>query len=118
MTIRIRRNTLDDGLKNFDENIVKAIHTVLDYYGTIAMNEMKQNARWTDRTGNARAGLLTKTFPRDDGGSLLLYSAMPYGIWLEVRWSGKYAIVGPIRDSIAPRVMSTLTQAIQRASQL
>jgi hypothetical protein len=119
VTIHIKRDTLSPGLERFDKNIVEAIHTVLDYYATTSVNEMRTGARWTDRTTNARNGLMAKTMNKtNDGGSLVLWHSVPYGIWLEVRWSGRYAIVGPVMHSVAPRIMSTLAQAIEKSSQL
>jgi hypothetical protein len=55
----------------------------------------KKNAPWTDRTGNARAGLHTVHNVGQNFVELTVAHSVPYGIWLEVRWSGKYAIIGP-----------------------
>lgn len=55
---------------------------------------MRTNARWTDQTSNARNGL--QAIPERPGkGSyrITLTHSVPYGIWLEVRWSGKYGII-------------------------
>lgn len=57
---------------------------------------MKNNARWTDRTGNARQGLHgTPERERLKKYSIVLSHTVPYGIWLEVRWNGRYAIIQP-----------------------
>jgi hypothetical protein len=57
----------------------------------------KQNAPWTDRTGNARAGLHTivNIPPNPTHWEIILAHSVPYGIWLEVRFSGRYAIIEP-----------------------
>ena len=114
MTVRIRRDTLSDGLDEFDENAIQAIQLVLDYWATRAMTQMKTNAPWTDRTTNARNGLMAKRFEDGDSFSLVLWHTVPYGIWLEVRWSGRYAIIGPTLNDIAPKVLQMAGEAIVR----
>lgn len=116
MSIRIKRDTLSPQLDEFDDNAVRAIHFVLKYWVAQSMSMMKTGARWTDDTGNARQGLLAKDFPDGDGGSLVLWHSMPYGIWLEVRWSGRYAIVGPVLNQVAPRVLKMAGEAVMRTS--
>lgn len=118
MSFRITSDTLTPSLDILDEDVVDAIHTVLDYYSTVATTEMRSGARWTDRTTNARNGLMAKAFNDGEGGSLVLWHQMPYGIWLEVRWSGRYAIVGPVMNSVAPRILRMIGSAIERSSKL
>ena len=62
---------------------------------TAAQSEgwMKSNARWTDRTGNARNGLTARAQTGDDSVSVVLAHSVPYGIYLELRWDGRYAII-------------------------
>lgn len=54
---------------------------------------MRANAKWTDRTANARNGL--RAYPVHLGHEymVILSHGVPYGIWLEVRWSGKYGVI-------------------------
>jgi hypothetical protein len=116
MSFRITRDTLTPSLRDFDDDSLKAIHIVLKYWVAQAMSMMKTGARWTDDTGVARQGLMAKDFPDGDGGSLVLWSQAPYGIWLEIRWSGKYAIVGPVMNQIAPRILQMAGEAVVRTS--
>jgi hypothetical protein len=70
----------------------------------------KQNAPWEDRTTDARENLhYDITYERDGSMSVWLAHGgggagkrdtkeVPYGIWLEVRWGGKYAIILPTID--------------------
>lgn len=59
----------------------------------IAEKFMKQNASWTDRTGNARAGLRAVASATLKSVQIDLFHSVPYGIWLEVRWAGRYSII-------------------------
>ena len=66
---------------------------------------MKQNAPWTDRTGNARSGLKSEVEVKTNHVTVYLYHTMPYGPWLEIRWSGKYQIINPTIEVMAPQLM-------------
>jgi hypothetical protein len=59
--------------------------------------EMKTKAPWTDRTGNARAGLFaTATLEREDVVIRLAHT-VDYGKYLELANDGRYAILEPTR---------------------
>lgn len=80
---------------------------------------MRDNAPWTDRTGNARNGLKAEHQKQEmRWHQLTLSHSVPYGIWLEVRWSGRYAILNPTLEKIGPELMRTATEAANRAIQL
>ena len=75
---------------------------------------MKNNAPWTDRTGNARNGLAARAYESGDEVGIVLYHQVSYGIWLEVRWSGRYAIINPTIDEMGPRVMQQFNGLLGR----
>lgn len=109
-------DSLSPALQELFPRIDAAVDVVFDQYEAIAESYMRSNASWTDRTGNARNGL----FAQHDGEpmvehTLTLYHTMHYGFWLEVRWSGKYAIIGPTMFDISPRLSGDLAAAINRA---
>ena len=104
--IVILSDTLTPNLKLLPEKIEAAVATAVDYSATRAEAYAKSNAPWTDRTGNARGGLFAEPF--HDYGNNHGYDiahSVPYGIWLEVRWDGKYAVIGPAVERFAPRMM-------------
>jgi hypothetical protein len=112
MAIVITRDTLTPSLDRFNDDVQDAIRMVLEYWATRAVTQMRQNARWVDRTSNARNGLAARTFITENEGTLVLFHTMPYGIWLEVRFSGQYAIIGPTLNDIAPKILQMVGQAI------
>lgn len=112
--VRITKDTLSPGLDEFSPKVKAAVDQVLDYWVVKASTQMKTNASWTDRTGNARQGLGAQTFSGEGSSTLILYHSVPYGVWLEVRWSGRYAIIGPTLADIAPRVGQMLGQILLR----
>lgn len=113
--IRIISDTLRPNLDIADEKALAAIDIAMDYYVLRAVNYMRTHARWTDRTSAARNGLLAKRFGHGDGSSIVMYHSVPYGIWLEVRWSGRYAIIGPTMHEIGPQLQRFVGEALVRA---
>lgn len=64
----------------------------------------KQNARWTDRTGNARNGLKGQAIVGRREVAITLSHSMDYGVWLELANSGRNAILGPTMDAALPEI--------------
>ena len=63
----------------------------------------KQNAPWTDQTGNARNGLGGATDVQADDVTVYFFHQVPYGIYLETRFSGRYQIIAPTLQVMGPR---------------
>lgn len=85
---------LQTNLRGATPRIHAALWSAMQYQATRSETFMRTNAKWTDRTANARNGL-SATPAREglNGYVITLSHGMPYGIWLEVRWSGKYGII-------------------------
>lgn len=77
-------------------------------------NYMKMNAPWQDQTGNARSGLFARPFQEGETVGIDLGGSVDYQIWLEVRWSGRYAIIQPTIDAMAPVVMRRYERMLDR----
>lgn len=90
-----RSTTLFSTMKNFDERANKAVGAAMQYQATRSETYMKKNARWKDDTTNARNGLFAIAVSEGTKHKLLLSHGVPYGIWLELAFSGRYAIVLP-----------------------
>lgn len=109
-------DSLTPQLKELLPRVDAAVDLVFDRYEAIAETYARTNAPWTDRTGNARGGL----FAQHDKEpmvkhELTIFGTMPYTFWLEVRWSGKYAIIGPTMVEIAPQMAGDIAAAVNRA---
>jgi len=39
---------------------------------------------------------------------MVLYHTVEYGIWLEIRWNGQYAIIIPTIEHMGPVIMAEL----------
>lgn len=71
-----------------------------------AVAYMKSNAPWTDQTGNARNGLNGVVEADNEGVSIVLFHSVPYGVFLETRWSGRYSIIMPTVKIYGKKYMS------------
>jgi hypothetical protein len=93
----------------------QALTAAVRYHAPRAERSMKTGAPWTDRTGNARSSLFTtpEISPGHSYGFVLGHG-VSYGIWLEVRWSGRYATVGPTIQREGPEFMKTCSQLFSR----
>ena len=104
----------DDLIKQYQQEIHSAIKTLANRYAPEIEAWMKQNAKWTDRTGNARQTLHTEV---EEVSSIMigiiLAHGVDYGIFLELSHGGAWAIIGPALDSFAPKVWADV-QALFR----
>lgn len=82
------------------------------YVAPQIQSDMRENAPWKDQTGNARNGLFATVQINTNQVAIVLYHSVPYGIWLELRWSGKYAIITPSLAKWGPKYFALLAKAV------
>lgn len=104
--------TMTATLKQADSRNRRAIGAAAKYIATASEKHMRSNAPWTDRTGNARAGLHATVQGSGNTTAVILYHSVPYGIWLETRWSGRYAIINPTIEVMAPKFIDMVGRLI------
>lgn len=105
-------------LDTFNPRVNSAITAAFEYQAPKSEARMKMTAPWTDRTTNARSGLFTVPTHTGNHHELLLSHLVAYGIYLETRFSGKYAVVGPeiIRaGEDIKRLLTKLLKTLPRA---
>jgi len=85
------------------------LYALLDNWAGQLEGYAKTHAPWTDRTGHARQSLHGGVDIRGDQQVLYLSHGVEYGIHLESKHSGNYAIVGPTVDVHLPRIRKTVT---------
>ena len=89
-------------LIGLDAHVKRGMVAAAYYVAPQAEAHMKANARWTDRTGAARNGLGARVVVEDTKVAIVLYHSVAYGVFLETRWGGKYAIIEPTMGVAAP----------------
>lgn len=111
-------DTLTPSLQRLLPAVDAGVDLAFDAIEPTATTHARVNAPWTDRTGNARNGLFAQHLSEPMViHQLVIYHTMPYGVWLEVRWSGRYAIIGPTMVHIAPILAANVAAAVNRSIQ-
>lgn len=103
------RGTLEKGLANFErktsDRIVEAAQDLAEKIQAYA----KENAPWEDRSGDAREGLGAAVEADKDTCAIYLSHSVEYGVWLEIRWGAKYAIIIPTIEQLGPEIYSQMS---------
>lgn len=107
-------NTLYANLRTFNARADRAISAAISYHATRAVAYARQGAPWTDRTTNARNGLFARAERQAPVYRIIVGHSVPYGVWLEVRWSGRYQIIRPTIDHEGPELMKTVSMMYGR----
>jgi len=91
----------------YADAIEKDLLALMQRYAPTVENYMKQQAPWTDRTGNARQGMFTEVeYKPGQHVRLHLDHTMWYGKYLEFHHAGRFAIVLPTRDLFGARMIN------------
>lgn len=72
----------------------------------------QMNHPWTNRTGRAEAELNYNVSREGNAIVLTVYQGAPYGIWLEVRWGGRWGILPETMTANYGRVMAAISAAM------
>jgi len=93
--------------------LIAAVYALASEWASRLAAEMRSTAPWTDRTGNARRGLFGRVVRIAAGAVLILGHSVSYGIYLERRWAGRYAIVTPTLQRNYAAIMASLQQLVR-----
>ena len=93
--LRLDKRKLQANIDSLNDRGNRAVAAAFEYQAPKSEARMKISASWTDRTGNARSGLFARPRHAATLHELLLSHGVSYGIYLETRFSGRYAIVRP-----------------------
>ena len=113
-TIQLQANVAE-----LTPKINKTLTLTTDFAAGRGMDVMKRKAPWTDRTGNARTGLVAVAEHSGaatmTGGAtgfsqhkITMAHGVDYGIWLEVANLGKFQIIMPVLVATAQELMKAL----------
>ena len=94
--------------------ILSAVYALFQFESRDLESYMRQNAPWQDQTGNARNGLSARPFQEGTNVGIDLFHTVPYGIWLETRFSGAYAIIVPTINAKSPEVLASVRGLLGR----
>jgi hypothetical protein len=83
-------------MRDYGDQVKRAKIAVANYWAPVIETYAKTHRPWMDRTGNARAAL--HAFVQElsnDTVALYLSHGVDYGLWLEIKYAGRYAIIMP-----------------------
>lgn len=100
--------------KGLEPKIAKVIAGIMLGNESKVQNYARANAPWTDRTGNARQGLAAKYSASGGIHVITVSHGVPYGVWLETKYAGRYAIIEPTVIAEGQRIMASMKGAITK----
>jgi hypothetical protein len=115
--VAIRSESLDEllfyGTWNYTHDLRNAVYTILEKSLGEITAWMRENAPWTDQTGDARASLRAEmnSLPHEFAQEILLHYAddsVFYAWYLETKNAGKYQIILPTMDRFAAEMLERI----------
>lgn len=97
-------------LRNMPKTMDRAITSIMRRRRVTSEAFAKRNAPWRDQTTNARNGLFAQNIFEKPRYAIVVAHSVPYGIWLEVRWSGRLGIISRTINDQGPQVMQDISQ--------
>ncbi len=104
--------TLFSNLATARPKFQRAVHAAIEFQATKSEGYMKANAPWNDQTSNARNSLRTYPFHEGEGGGFHLAHGVPYGIFLEAKFSGRDGIIPQSVNQGGLELMSLLSKLL------
>ena len=101
-------------LEQFSPHAERALAAIMAFESPHVESYAKTTAPWRDQTGNARGSLTARPFIRGHTYGIRLSHGASYGIWLEVRFAGRYAVIAPTIQHMGPQVMQSATALFGR----
>ena len=103
---------LAEAIEQYGDRAITAVTALAGRIAMLMQNDARNNAPWTDRTGNARTGLFG-TAERDVAQKMVtIYLShgvdIDYGKWLELANGGKYAVIMRTIEGHLPELKAEL----------
>lgn len=112
-SVKYNDREIRDKIENFDEKVDEMLEFIVNYHAAQGQARMKLEAPWTDRTSAARNGLFTVVRKDGKGSYAIVFShSVSYGIWLEVKFSGRDAVVAPTIQKVGVELMEDIRRRI------
>lgn len=93
---------LDQSYREYQQDVLNGTQSVCIETALEIETWMKENARWRDRTGEARHTLYAEVQQLSRSIVIAIGHGVSYGFWLETIQSGRFSILRPALDRFAP----------------
>lgn len=115
MRFEITDHGLTTRLETFPELVDDKVHAVMKYQAIKGKAHMQTAAPWTDRTGNARAGLsYAVEWQPQKLHAIKFWHRVTYGVFLETMQAGRFSIILPTIQIFGPDTMRMLNGLLAR----
>lgn len=100
---------MDRNLVNYQRQVEHTPYRIAQYFAPQLETYAKENANWVDRTGNARQALYAVAVNVAPGTAIIyLVHGMEYGVFLELKYQGRYAIIARTLAYFHPKIRTFL----------
>ena len=100
------------GIDRYEKDLMAEIEDLLRRFAPEIETYAKANAPWQNQTGNARQTLFTVVEAQKDRVILYLSHTMSYGVYLELRWQGRWAIIMRTLQAHESPIMNELKRLV------
>lgn len=103
-------------VEKYGNRVMVAVKAIADFWAQKCQADMRQNARWEDRTGNARSGLFSVAQMAAKDLVTVYVShghSVYYGVFLELSYGKKYAIIMPTIQRNLPELERMLKRLFE-----
>lgn len=92
-SFKLDLSKLVKNIKGFEDRFDVAMRAKCDIFSQQLQQDAQDNARWTNRTGEARRRLNGSYKRVANGYNLILAHGVDYGIWLELANEKRFSII-------------------------
>lgn len=104
----VTEDSLTQQLQISGPEMTQSVQDILLDEAEFVRNYAQESAPWADRTGSARDGLDVDVYEENGSVYLALFHTVDYGLWLEVIQSGKFAVIMPTLEALAPLIFKSV----------
>lgn len=105
------RNSMLEGIALAEVEVPAHLEEEVLNVAIEALAYAQDNAPWEDQTGDARAELDVDVSRDGDVIVWEMFHGVDYGLYLETRWNGKFAIIMPTLEMFAPQIGRGLSES-------
>lgn len=98
---------------DYARNLYVAIGALADFYSVLIEAWMKDNAKWQDRSGNARQTLHSEVLRLAEEIVIQFDHGVEYGVFLELAHQSRFSVISPAMDHFAPLIVDDLIRLLQ-----
>ena len=104
----------DEVAQRYNVALHDGVRAIANSYVPKIEKWMTDNAAWEDRTGLARDELYAGVEEAIGQVVLNIGHGVHYGLFLEVNYAGRFAILNPALDHFAPQIMADIRRMLGR----